>query len=117
MKSMIFLTMVFLTSIMIYKCSSKDGKNISTFTVVIDTAAFVPETAVVKKGTDIVWNNEDNKFAHSVVSGTPDQPDHLFGSNFLRKGEKYSHIFMKTGEFPYYCSVHPWFMHGMIIVK
>lgn len=98
----------------LFFCNSKQEIR-PEFTVTIDTTSFVPDTAYVRTGTRVVWINKD-QFVHTVVSGQPQNPDHIFGSNFILPGDTFSYEFDKAGTFPYYCSIHYQFMHGMVMV-
>jgi plastocyanin len=119
MKTVVILTIFFSFPILLLsgKCSKGKVQKTETFTVIIDTVSFVPETAKVLTGTEVTWINKDHLVVHSVVSGTPDNQDNRFGSNFIRPGESYSFLFTQKGMYPYFCSVHPWFMHGVIEVQ
>ncbi len=67
-------------------------------------------------GDTVVWQNADTA-KHTVTSGTVDGgPDGIFGgTNFISPGQSYKFTFDKTGQFPYYCLVHPW-MTGTVFV-
>lgn len=67
-------------------------------------------------GDTVVWQNADTS-KHTVTSGTVDGgPDGIFGgTNFISPGQSYQFTFDKTGQFPYYCLVHPW-MTGTVFV-
>ena len=63
----------------------------------------------------VVWKNADTA-AHTVTSGTAvDGYDDKFDSSLFGPGKSFSHKFTETGNFPYYCIVHPW-MDGTVIV-
>jgi plastocyanin len=57
---------------------------------------------------------------HTVTSGTSDgtvgQPDGIFDSGNIARGERFSITFGEPGEFEYYCAPHPW-MKGRVIVE
>ena len=66
-------------------------------------------------GDTIVWKNADTA-AHTVTSGSAeDGPDDLFDSGLFAPGKSFSYTFTETGDYPYYCIVHPW-MDGTILV-
>lgn len=66
-------------------------------------------------GDTVVWKNADTA-AHTVTSGTAsDGPDDLFDSGLFGPGKSFSYKFTDTGDYPYYCIVHPW-MEGTILV-
>ncbi len=70
-------------------------------TITIGTASngFVPTTVTVKKGTTVVWTNNDSQ-AHTVT-GTG------WGSGNLQYQGTYSHTFDTVGAFDYKCGIHP----------
>ncbi|MGI0042211.1 MAG: cupredoxin domain-containing protein, partial [Nitrososphaeraceae archaeon] len=83
--------------------------------------AFSPNPLNIKVGDSITWTNNDST-VHTVTSGTgPTDPN--MGKEFdsglktlMSPGDTFSFTFSKTGEFPYYCAVHPT-MVGTIIVS
>lgn len=76
----------------------------------ISNFAFSPETATVKKGTEVVWTNNDDA-THEIGAD-----DNSFSSPSLEKGDTFSFVFEKAGTFPYTCTIHP-SMTGTIVVK
>ena len=81
--------------------------------------AFDPNTITVKAGTTVTWTNSDNVM-HTVTSGTSTgtagTPSGAFDSGFLAEGATWSYTFNEAGEYPYYCTPHPW-MIGKVIVE
>jgi len=85
-----------------------------------NTEFYVPTEETVKVGTKVVWTNKDTA-GHTVTSGKDaSDPDlgKLFDSGFplLKTEATFEHTFDESGEFAYFCQVHPW-MRGEIIVK
>lgn len=78
--------------------------------VAIDNFTFKAPVVIVKPGTTVTWTNADD-IPHTVVS-----KDGVFKSKVLDSGDHFSFTFAKTGQFGYYCSLHP-HMTGTIIVK
>jgi len=77
---------------------------------------YIPSTLNISAGTTVVWENNDAA-AHLATSGTPDGgPDGIFDSGMIMGGATYEYEFAETGEFVYYCLVHPW-MVGTVIVE
>ena len=77
---------------------------------------YIPSTLNISAGTTVVWKNNDAA-AHLATSGTPDGgPDGIFDSGMIMGGATYEYEFAETGEFVYYCLVHPW-MIGTVIVE
>lgn len=76
-----------------------------------------PETLTIKVGEKVSWINEDLA-AHTITSGDirQDGPDGKFNSGLFLSGKSFEVTFNHTGEFRYFCQVHPW-QQGKIIVK
>ena len=75
-----------------------------------------PAELTISAGTTVIWENTDNA-AHLATSGTPDGgPDGVFDSGMIMAGSTFEQEFSNTGEFLYYCLVHPW-MIGTVTVK
>lgn len=85
----------------------------SSDSIIIKDYAFTPKTQTVKKGTSVIWTNQDVA-RHNIVAddgapaGGPNGP--LFG-----RGETFKFTFDTVGTFNYHCSPHP-YMHGTVIV-
>lgn len=88
--------------------------------------AYSPNPINTKVGDTIMWTNNDNSETpfHTVTSGTgPDDENKgqefdsgLTGATALMtKGTTFTHTFDATGEFPYFCQLHPT-MVGKVIV-
>ena len=59
-------------------------------------------------GDGVRWGNADT-VSHTVTSGTPQTgPDGIFDSGKLEPGNVFVQQFKEKGEFPYYCTIHPW---------
>jgi len=70
---------------------------------------------VITKGDSIIWKNQD-LVDHTVTSGSPETgPDGLFDSELFGQDNSFTIKFTKAGEYPYFCTIHPW-MIGEIIV-
>lgn len=80
--------------------------------------AFDPNTITIAVGTTVTWTNNDATM-HTVTSGTSANnvgtPDGRFDSGFVATGATWSYTFTEAGEFPYFCTPHPW-MIGKVIV-
>ncbi|QMU55143.1 MAG: hypothetical protein GKS07_09790 [Nitrosopumilus sp.] len=69
----------------------------------------------ILKGDTIMWKNADTA-AHTVTSGIAEEgPDDIFDSGIFGPGKSFPQTFSESGNFPYYCLLHPW-MIGEIIV-
>ncbi|MDH3793753.1 MAG: PEFG-CTERM sorting domain-containing protein [Nitrosopumilus sp.] len=74
--------------------SEKDG----------DTSGFIE---IIVNDT-VFWKNGDT-VTHTVTSGTPlNGPDGIFDSGKMGPGKFFVQKFTQVGEFPYYCTLHPW---------
>jgi len=74
-----------------------------------------PPVIIVDVGATVTWSNDDIA-DHTVTSGNAaDGPDGNFDSSTLRAGYSFSHTFRTSGDYPYFCIVHPW-MVGTVIV-
>jgi plastocyanin len=78
--------------------------------VTIGNFTFKSQVLTVKPGTTVTWTNADD-IPHTVVS-----KDGVFKSKVLDTGDRFSFTFAKTGQFGYFCSLHP-HMTGTVIVK
>lgn len=86
-----------------------------------------PPQMFVTVGDTVTWYNDDRE-AHTVTSGDgPGRfgwmdnkdfgtPDGIFDSGRFMPGESWSYIFEESGNFSYYCTIHPW-MEGIVIVE
>ena len=69
---------------------------------------YLPSLLTIETDTIVIWENNDNA-AHLATSGTPDGgPDGVFDSGMIMAGGTFEHEFIDSGEFQYYCLVHPW---------
>jgi len=67
-----------------------------------------PNSLIIFKGGEVIWKNNDNA-AHTVTSGTIlEGPDGKFDSGLIKNGDTFSHRFDDTGEYRYFCMIHPW---------
>lgn len=80
--------------------------------------AFTPRNMKIKRGTTVMWINNDN-MTHYV--NTDSHPAHTYlldmNSKALEKGDTYSYTFEKAGIYPYHCSAHADNMAGTILVE
>jgi len=80
---------------------------------------FKPATVETSVGSMVTWKNDDSTL-HTVTSGTVEggkpTPDKKFDSGYLKGGDSFPFVFDAAGEYPYYCSIHPW-MTGKVTVK
>jgi plastocyanin len=79
--------------------------------VSITRFAFGPAELTVRPGTQVTWVNHD-QVPHTVTG----KDDKLLASPGLDTDDRYSQTFTRTGDFAYYCTVHP-FMTGVVHVR
>ncbi len=73
--------------------------------------AFSPNPLRIKVGTTVTWINNDNNI-HTITSGKPNTPNagELFDSGLtalIMPSKTFSYKFTNTGEFFYFCRLHP----------
>jgi plastocyanin len=72
---------------------------------------FAPDVTRITVGSMVTWKNDDTA-SHTVTSGTvrnnTPTPDGKFDSGILNAGDSFPFLFDKAGEYPYYCTIHPW---------
>ena len=84
---------------------------------------FSPNPINVNVGDAVTWTNIDN-MEHTVTSGGGPNDlskgkqfdSGLSGPTVLTAGKTFSHKFAKTGEFPYFCQIHPTLV-GKVVVS
>ncbi len=86
------------------------GDASSAAQVRIDNFAFVPDTLTVKTGTKVTFVNHDD-IPHSVVSG-----DGIFHSKALDTDDSFTFTFATSGEFGYFCGLHPHMTAKVVVV-
>ena len=85
-------------------------------TICADTnECFIPFNVSVSAGEEITWSNDDTA-PHTVTSGLPGSPDAIFDSGMMMAGDTFSTTIDTSGDYPYYCMVHPW-MTGNISIN
>jgi len=81
-----------------------------TVSVAIANFTFTPAELTVAAGTTVTFRNDDD-IPHLVAAS-----DGSFHSKALDTGDSYSFNFTKTGEYGYFCALHP-HMVGKVVVK
>ena len=76
----------------------------------IDNFAFNPKTISVPRGSRVTWRNRDD-VPHKIQSAT----GRFAASPLLDTKATYTVSFDESGEFPYFCSLHP-VMQGKVVV-
>lgn len=77
-----------------------------------------PSNVAIPSGTTVVWFNDDPNQIHTVTSGHAGDEDagSKFDSGFMQQDAFYQQTFDTAGEFPFFCTVHPW-MVGSVMVS
>ncbi len=78
--------------------------------VKIDNFAFTPAATTVKRGTQVTWINRDD------IPHTVDSTQGRFKSAPLDTNDKFQFRFTESGEYPYFCRMHPR-MTGSVLVQ
>ncbi len=76
---------------------------------------YIPSVVSISAGESVTWVNEDSAF-HSVTSGFYDAPIDLFDSGHMDPFDSYTLTFDESGNYDYFCTLHPW-MQGKVIVE
>ena len=76
---------------------------------------FKPEAVTVAAGTKITFTNKDSA-PHTATSGKSPNPDGVFDTGTLKKGQSKSIKVTKAGTYAYYCEFHP-FMTATVVIK
>ena len=76
---------------------------------------FAHQNVFVTRGATITWTNQDNA-PHTVTAGAAGALTGGFDSGSFGIGGTYSQTFAAAGQFPYFCTVHP-FMQATVIVQ
>jgi plastocyanin len=78
---------------------------------------FSPAVVTIKQGETVRWTNRDI-VPHTATSGNPGDGDagSEFDSPFLGSGQSFRKQFDQTGEYVYYCRVHPDMMRDAKVI-
>lgn len=76
---------------------------VSNVSVDIKDFKFTQASLMVKKGTTVIWTNQDSA-SHTVTSDNAGGP---LASDLIAQGKTYSYTFNTVGTFAYHCKVHP----------
>jgi plastocyanin len=77
---------------------------------------YIPATVSINVGDTVSWPNDDTA-AHTVTAGSAaDGPNGVFDSSLLIAGGTFEYTFDSSGNYDYYCMVHPW-MTGSVKVS
>ncbi len=76
---------------------------------------YLPYQIQINAGDTLVWINNDVA-VHTVTSGNPSEANGIFNSEMLMPNKTFEYAFTNSGEYDYYCMVHPW-MIGKVSVN
>ncbi len=86
--------------------------------VFIRSIAFDPAEITISLGESVTWTNLDFIIPHTATSGNPGDDDlgSVFRSVLLSQGETFKHTLKESGEFIYFCEVHPVIMRNAKVI-
>lgn len=92
-------------------------------TVTMRLIAFRPDALTVAVRTKVTWVQEDAG-EHTVTSGAvvqgtggvTEEPDGIFDSGSIAKGDSFAFTFKEAGTYEYFCHIHPATMRGEVRV-
>ena len=77
---------------------------------------YSPSTATISAGGKVIFDNIDTA-PHTATSGSAaNGPDGIWDSSLIMTNASYSVTLSDSGNYPYFCMVHPW-MEGTVIVE
>ncbi|MBT3474240.1 MAG: tetratricopeptide repeat protein [Thaumarchaeota archaeon] len=80
-------------------------------------ACYLPQDITIRIGDAVQWNNVDTA-PHTVTGVNPaDDSSAVFDSNMLEMGNSYSFTFHDTGNYDYFCMVHPWMVGSVTVIN
>ena len=91
-----------------------DTSPVATDKLVIKNFAYSHKVITIKKGTTVIWTNQDT-VEHNVVPDT--LTDDFKASSLLAQGESYSMTFKTPGTYKYHCSPHPYMTATVIVTE
>src|SRR3989344_7367861 len=89
------------------KSEYQDMRGKKEVTVTMEGIKFNPEKLLISPGTKVIWENAED-LGHFVNTET--HPEHTYflvqNSRELKKGQTFSIVFEKEGQYNYHCSTH-----------
>ena len=77
---------------------------------------YSPSTATISAGGTVTFDNTDTA-PHTATSGSAaNGPDGIWDSSLIMVNASYSVTLSDSGNYSYFCMVHPW-MEGTVIVE
>ncbi len=90
-----------LTVVMLFAGSAAGSVRAEEATINIDNFVFTPAETTVKAGTKVRFVNHDD-IPHTIILA-----DGKVRSKALDTDDSFTFVFDKTGEFVYFCGLHP----------
>jgi plastocyanin len=79
--------------------------NSITHIVKVVNYKFDPASLIIQEGDEVIWVNESD-MQHTSTSGMSCTPGSEWDSGNINPGQKFNHLFTRTGSFPYFCVPH-----------
>ena len=77
---------------------------------------YSPSTTTISAGGTVTFSNNDTA-PHTATSGSAaNGPDDVWDSSLIMINSSYSVTLSDSGNYTYFCMVHPW-MEGTVIVE
>ena len=111
----IFPLAAWMIILILFNCKKPSPHVVTDYTVTLTINDPVPQSINIIKGEELIWENEDI-FTHIIKSGTPDNPNELFEIGPIDPDETASVQFDSLGSFPYFSTIAPERVHGIVIV-
>jgi plastocyanin len=114
-KKIIYLSLIVLTGLFAYGCSSNKAKvtpdpTIPSATVSIAGFAFSPASVSVKVGQSVTWTNKDNA-PHTATDLAG-----AFDSGSIATSQSFNFVFHTAGTYTYHCLIHSMMASATVVV-
>lgn len=107
-----FRTVILLSIVTLFSAALIPQHKPATRKILMKGMKFIPAQIEVSIGDTVIWMNESGG-DHNVVAN-----DGSFKSNMLEKGQIFTLVFGKKGQYKYYCQPHRMMgMRGSVEVK
>lgn len=104
----IIVLVVAVSAAVFYKTASRSDGSTRTAQINITANGFESENLIIKRGTKVVWTNNDNNI-HQVAANPYPTHEDLPGlvSEILNEGQSYEYTFGEAGVFNYHDAINP----------
>jgi len=81
-------------------------------------SCFQPYSQTVALGHPVMWINKDSS-SHTVTGerSADSLTSTIFRSGLIKPGNSFSHTFTEEGTYSYFCTVHPWLIGQVKVIK